>query len=319
MLHPVVSELFWQSLPKHPYCSDDKTARFIRNRDHAVRYLYIQHNAPASVKCLIFDIDKPGAALVWDAVGLPPPTWSATDPESGSGHLCYALKTPVVRTEAARVRPLRYLAAVESAYCQRLGADHQYTGLITKNPLHPYWRVWCPANDVVYDLDDLAEYVDLRNAAKRVPHCEPHPGTLWRNVTVFDQLRDWAYRATREYWAPNGYDRWKHAVWSRAQTLNQFPCPPGPLPENELSAIAKSVAKWCWRYLTPTGWARFVDLTHTPEVQARRGKRSGQVRRQASEQKRASARLMAAQGKGTRAIAVELGVSQSTIVRWLEE
>lgn len=316
MLHPVVQELFQQSLPNRPYCSDDKTARLIRTRDHAVRRLYIQHNPPAAIRWLIFDIDKCGAALSWDDAGLPPPTWSAIDPETGSGHLCYGLKTPVVRTEAGREGPLRYLAAIESAYCERLGADHHYAGLITKNPLHGHWRVWSPANDVIYDLDDLAEYVPLRKVKSLHRH-ESIPGTVWRNVTIFDELRGWAYRAIRDYWGPNGYQAWICAVLARAESLNDFPSQPGPLPEKELRGIAKSIAKWTWKYITPSGWARLVERTHRPEVQAMRGIKSGQIRRQATEDKRASARLMAAAGKSQRAIAAELGVSQSTVSHWL--
>lgn len=319
MLHPAVRDLFYQSLPRRPFCSDDKTARLIRVRDHATRFLYIQHNAPAFVKFLIFDLDEPGAALAWDDAGLPPPTWSATDPESGTGHLCYALRTPVGRTQAARIKPLRYLAAVESAYCARLSADRRYTGLITKNPLHALWRVWCPANDAVYDLSDLADYVELDTVVRLRPREEPSPGTLWRNVTVFDELRTWAYSAVREYWAPDGFDNWKNAVRVRAQALNQFQCPPGPLPNNEIQSIAKSVAKWVWRRITPTGWAQRVRRTHTPEIQAMRGLRSGEVRRQANEEKRASARLMYATGMTQREIAAELSVNQSTISHWLSE
>jgi hypothetical protein len=53
-------------------------------------------------------------------------------------------------------------------------------------------------------------------------------------------------------------------------------------------------------------------------VDARRnaGKASAQARAQASEDKRASARLMRAQGRSLRSIAVELGVPKSTVSDW---
>ena len=49
------------------------------------------------------------------------------------------------------------------------------------------------------------------------------------------------------------------------------------------SSTAKSVAKWTWQNLTPGGFRDYVERTHTPEIQAKRGKvggvRSGEVRR----------------------------------------
>ena len=62
----------------------------------------------------------------------------------------------------------------------------------------------------------------------------------------------------------------------------------------------------------PQGFdARFSAL------QAHRGRMSGLSRAAKAEDKRASARLMAAQGYSSRAIAASLGVNQSTVVRWL--
>jgi len=85
-----------------------------------------------------------------------------------------------------------------------------------------------------------------------------------------------------------------------------------PLDPREVWWIAKSVAKWTWRrFDIEASDKRFREL------QAERGRRSGKARAAASEDKRASARLMAAQGMSTRAIAAELDVDQSTVVRWL--
>ncbi|WP_250145402.1 replication initiation protein, partial [Escherichia coli] len=40
--------------------------------------------------------------MAWDAAGLPPPTWTAQNPENGHAHIAYALSAPVAKSDAAR-------------------------------------------------------------------------------------------------------------------------------------------------------------------------------------------------------------------------
>ncbi|PSU45188.1 hypothetical protein C9J12_23570 [Photobacterium frigidiphilum] len=61
--------------------------------------------------------------------------------------------------------PIRYAAAIQSAFMQRLQADEGYAGLITKNPLHPHWQTECWTKDG-YSLDYLVDFVDIRNHPK---------------------------------------------------------------------------------------------------------------------------------------------------------
>lgn len=301
--------LFVARLPTRPYCSDNKTASLIRTKTHALRRTYIQHNSPVALNWLVFDVDIGSGggppALRWEAAGLPAPAWVAGR-EDGGAHIAYGLRTPVALAEASRIDPLRYAAAIEGAYRDALGADEGYAGLLTKNPTHPAWRVWLPAaaaNGGIYDLGELAEFVDLTKKRKR----RREATGIGRNVELFDRLRLWAYRAVRSYWAPAGYARWHTAVLERAESYNDFS---PPLPTSEVKATAKSVSNWTWKHITPGGFR---------EAQAARGRRSGTARRAASEDKRSSARLMAAQGLSTRAIAAELRVNQSTVARWLRD
>jgi hypothetical protein len=88
-----------------------------------------------------------------------------------------------------------------------------------------------------------------------------------------------------------------------------------PLDAKETWHIAKSVTSWVWKK-DPAAAAAFVSR------QAFKGKlggvASGVARLKASEDKRSSARLMAAAGQSTRQISKDLSVDQSTVVRWLK-
>jgi DNA invertase Pin-like site-specific DNA recombinase len=80
------------------------------------------------------------------------------------------------------------------------------------------------------------------------------------------------------------------------------------LDHREVWHIGRSVGKWTWKHITAQGFSAW---------QAKAAGRSAKVRRDASEDKRASARLMAAAGRTQREIAAELDVNQSTVARWL--
>jgi len=230
---------------------------------------------------------------------------------------------------------------VEYTYAVQMRADLSYSGLLTKNPLHPHWKTVYWGVEALYSLAELADHVTLLPLPQK--RAETH-GT-GRNVFLFDELRRWSYRAVRDYWAPNGLDVWLRVVRDRSGRINrQFP---EPLPESEVTSIAKSVGKWTWRNITPAGLQSLIERTHTPELQAERGRKarnqaeagrkatnqaeagkkatnqaaagvaSGEARRLSREQERATARLLRARGYTQQQIADELGVPQRTLSRWL--
>jgi len=226
--------------------------------------------------------------------------------------LVYGITAPVlVDGLGARDAPLRYLCAVESMMRERLQADPGYSGLITKNPAHPLWRT-LRGPRLAYDLCELAEY--LPGIEKYRPKRRaPEEVGLGRNVALFDLTRKWAYKAIRSYWGGglDGWNRWLSVANSRSLVYNgDFK---QPLGGREVWHIARSVAKWTWRNTTAEGFSAWQTKTG-----AKGGVASGKVRAAASEDKRASARLMAAAGKSTREIAEELGMSQPTVSRWLK-
>lgn len=298
--------------PTKPYCSDDKTARMIRTLEHALRQPYIQANPPHLRVWSIYDVDRPYAALAWESANLPPPAWSACNTENGHAHLVYGLTVPVlVDSPDLRQKPLKYLCAVESAFREKLQADSGYTGLITKNPAYPDWRI-LRGPRMSFDLGELAEYVDLERFA---PKRKPELIGLGRNITLFDSVRTYAYPIIKGYKrAQQGaYVYWQKDLYDHAMSRNGDY--PNPLHHREVYHVAKSVAKWVWnKFDIAKSDAKFSQL------QAYRGRQggtaSGVSRASANEDKRASARMMRAKGMTLRAIAQTLGVSLGAVSGW---
>lgn len=242
--------LFQSRLPYRPYATDDLAAGVrVVGRDVAARRRYVQPNPPALRTWLVFDVDRAGAAHAWEDANVAPPSWIATNPRNAHAHLAYGLEVPVITSDAGRLDPLRYAAAVESGYRRALGADRSYAGLLCKNPLHPDWRVqWCRSD--LYDLPELAEWLPgpLPKPEKRA-----EASGLGRNVSLFDGLRRWSYRARRSF--PGTADQWAAAVLERAEFVNgDFAA---PLPYAEVKATAKSVARWTWKHLSAAGFSEW--------------------------------------------------------------
>ena len=177
---------FYEKLPHKPYCSWGKGERtLIRSKSHAIRFPLIQINTPHLINYLIFDIDAPDAYLHFLDANLPTPSWIAKNPKNGHCHICYALKTPVCKTENARMKPLRYLASIEYSYAKKLGADLRYTGVLTKNPLDADWQTTF-LSPIEYELAELADFIDLETKPKA-----NEVSGLGRNCMMFDTVRFW--------------------------------------------------------------------------------------------------------------------------------
>jgi hypothetical protein len=301
--------------PKKPYCADDLAEGVcIRALQSALKRPYIQANPPHLRVWSIYDIDRPGAALAWEDARLPSPSWAAVNLENLHGHLVWGLSAPVlVDSPDLRQGPLRYLCAVEAAFRARLDADQGYCGLLTKNPTHERWRV-LRGPRIGYTLEELAGCFDVGELSSHVAKSKkPEEVGLGRNVTLFDWLRHWAYVAIRRYRTMRSqFPQWQVECYEKALGRNgDFS---RPLDSRECYHIAKSVAKWTWRK-DAEAQARF--LARQTEKGRKGGVASGKARLAASEDLRTSARLMWAKGMSTRKIADAIGVSKSTVDRWV--
>ena len=284
------------------YCAPEKDAAVLRFKKEALTQPYLQLNPLSFISVLVLDVDRAGAAESWEDGMLPPPTFVAINKENAHAHIGYVLSSPVCRTDAARLKPLQFVAAIQWAYNKRVKGDLAFVGPISKNPLHPRWDVWEPSNAPTYELHELAEYVDLPQILPpRVPG-------IGRNCDLFEDLSKWAYRAIRDCWGPGKEDLWFSIVLNQAQALNTFN---EPLAYSEYKGIARSVARYTWRKTTPDGF-----LQYQSNCGRLGGVASGESRRAQSVEKRIEADLLFSAGLSQRAIAERLDINQSTVSRW---
>lgn len=312
-----------ERLPKKPYCSKGKGfPTYIRTLKSALSYPQIQLNSPTYTHWLIFDVDKEQAAFAWQDCGFPPPTWVTINPENGHAHIVYGLKVAVCTSVNARIAPMRYLAAVYKAMAEKMDADKDYAGVLTHNPLHPQWRTWvvCQSN-TLYELGELADYVDLppySDHFKAKQESEQENYAIGRNVSLFDRVRFWAYKAIRHY-RSGCRSIWEQAVLSQTENLNTFSV---PLSYGEVKCIAKSISKWVWLH-EPESRARFCELQRErgkkAQNQVEANKASIMARQATNEPLVALAMSLHLKGIGCSEIAQCVGKSVRTIWRWLAQ
>lgn len=267
-------------LPAKPLCAPAKNSPYRRrSRTAAAQLPFIEANPLVKQSLIIADIDSGDVAALPKIVGLPPASWAVrTRNAVGTGHIGYALATPVALTDAARRRPVNLLARVELGIREVLGGDPGYTGRIMKNPLAPgeYQDTLWIAEDEddlfpTYGLKDLATALDRIGALPAWDSPRPRQASgIGRNVDVFDRTRKWAYRAIKRYWE-DGQTVWGEVVEAKAMILNAALEVEGrePLPEREIYHLARSITSWTWRKFSPQGFA---------DIQVARGKKLAEKR-----------------------------------------
>jgi hypothetical protein len=290
---------FERILAKAPYCSDDLSEGiYRRNARTALNKKFIELNTPNDISFLLFDIDRQQQSFFsYDDRCLPVPTLITVNPKNGNCHYAYALETPVYRHQGANIKPQAYCRAITAAMTHKLGADKAYTGLITKNPLHENWHT--QFTDKRYELEELAEWVELPTNKYSKQQAQESVNTS-RNCILFDQLRFYAYQYVKT--SQNSFKSVLDHLYVVAQSLNIH-----GLPENEIKATAKSIAKFvCGRYTATSG-------TITPEQL--KGQQTQTLR---ADKKRTEAFKLLGKGYTYTEIAEALNVDSRTVGRWIK-
>jgi hypothetical protein len=286
---PPFLDVFRETLPPRPFCTDELGSLFIRPLAQAVKRRFIQPNNVFDLRWFVYDMDcdEPLTAL-WES-NAPWPNFMATNPENNHAHFFYGLQVPVWKQPEARGAPLRYAASIDIELTRVLGADPCYGGLIAKNPLHDWWIVneFYPA---LYDLQTLGSHLDLSRWDDRRKHLPPIG--LGRNCTLFDVTRHWAYRQIRK----GGFFNEAFFVYECTQYAGErngeFPF---PLPFSEVKATGKSVGKWTWRHMSPEGFREYQRRANKKSQvvrQAISAERADEIRAYKSEHPEASVRVI---------------------------
>lgn len=230
---------FYKHLNEAVVTTDDfEEGTKFRKREKVSQFAYCGLN-PMYRHYLSFDLDDPGSAFRYEAVGLPPPTIITINRKNAHCHYLYKLKTPVAYHANSRAKPQQFFEAIQDAMTSCLKADTAFTHTLTKNPLHTRWKVI--TNPASYHLSDFLEYMDLpkHSAIKPLPDDMNVRG---RNDQLFHTLRLWGYRAVQSYISE---ESWLQEAQSQATEINDsFTC---PLPYKEVHDTAKTTAKWIWK------------------------------------------------------------------------
>ena len=276
-----LKKLFSDKLAHRPYCSDNLDYGLaIRNKLVAKEKKYIQANQPFMVNWLCFDVDYAGVLeTTFKEKFLPAPNFLIENPENKHSHLLYGLVTGVCSSNHARHHPLRYLASVEYSLRKELKADEGFSGLIIKNPLNDNWNTY-EIEKNLWDLGDLADYLTL---PKKLPKKAQLIG-LGRNCTLFELTRKFAYAQITLFRTSSTKEQFHQCIMGYVQTQNTSFSQ--PLQFNECKSISRSISNWTWKNyrqrMDDASWHEYVAKTHTPEIQSRRGKKSGEVRYEGS-------------------------------------
>lgn len=324
---PSILQLVYSRIPKKPYVTNnfDAFGSKIVRKEHCAAFKELQINAPWSRQAIIFDIDHDKEL----DPRLPPPNFVVINPENQHKHAVIVLKTPAMIGPKASTRAQLYYRDIGYAVGQTWGADINYRGTTMHNPFNDLWGLEVFQNEP-YDLSAFKpalEFVKRRDMPANHPR---YRGTLWedgygllgRNCNTFETCRWPAYDL--------GGGATFEVVLELVMSFNESHNRP-MLPYSECRYIARSISNYVLSgkrgqygitdssHLSDDDWQRYVAHTHRPEVQSRRGKRSGEVRRAKSEDKRIIAQGMIDQGYTQSVIAKQLGVSKGCISKWLRQ
>lgn len=229
-----------------PLCSDVLSdGSYHEPREKALRRRYIQTNSTNLIRWLWFDVDREDAWFQPERSRLPLPTMTVINPKTGHAHIGYELEAPVSISSNSHSEPIEFMLAVQRGFTNRLKADVGYSHTLAQNGTHSAFATdWQGATP--YTLPRLNDYLDAKD--KRCRAKESQAG-LGRNCTLFEQLRQIAYRHVLKF-KKSGATEDDFRKFLEGAGLVANHSFEKPLMAAEVRGIAKSVSKWTWARFT---------------------------------------------------------------------
>lgn len=241
-----ILQTYKERLPWHGHATDDpETGVRLYPTEEMLKKSIVQSNPYNSVGWIIIDMDSPTSHLDWQDINAPPPNIISINKRNGHAHLFYGLEKPVHKNDVSSFKALKYCAAVNIALTQYLGGDEGYSMHLSKNPTNDKWLNLFPKQGL-YTLEELGDWLPNlgRVKQKKLPDI-----SLGRNVNLFVNLRMYAYSERR---TATDYQRFYADIYTQAKTYNSSFIT--PLPDGEIRATAKSIAKWTWIHMNNKGF-----------------------------------------------------------------
>lgn len=302
---------FYEDIPKHPYCTNDKGFCYIRAKKQAFKHAYIQPNTPFKVRWLVYDLDYPSAIFAYYDNLAPSPQLIIRNPANMHAHYAYKLTYPVALMGDTNPKAIDYLEAIYTALRHKIHADPSYSGNLIKNPAHPNWETYTTSAPPSYTLEDLALNLDLTQIKKSA-----NDGVYFgRNHEVFERTRHKAYKIAHKY----DFDRLYREILAIANAFNaEFTHPMQP---REIHWIATSITRFC----KSERFGRYSEAFFAKQAEkGRKGglksdsSQGGLARSALYTDKRDLARVLREQGENDTKIAKMLGISRRTLYNWFK-
>lgn len=320
---------FELSLPNWTHVSHAKgNASALVGGPAKLDFALIQVNDPWTIRWFVVDCDIPGSAFLWKKKGLPAPHFVIVNPASKRTQWLYRLRTGVHTHDTARSEPVAFLNRINQALVAFGVQDPCFSmrGLV-KNPLSQDWETLTNPGPA-YSLKDLADCIpkdvfSVQRVGRWSTWRESSRPDLFegpiregaRNLSLFDQLRLWAYREVQHFESlpseSNRRARWSSHVLEKAKAINQTFDP--PLGLAEVKGVTRSVGNWVFsKYDSDQG------ATHSEE--ARKAQARGAKARRARREKEITEAIQILQSTNERvtvpAVAALIACSESTVKRY---
>lgn len=244
-------------LPRRPMATDHfDEGVYRRSREVALGMRNIETHPAALKNMFVVDVDHEDSLnrVMENRHGYTPNVF-VENPANGHGHAIWFMADPMPTTEAALNRTKKsnfYADAIHEGLRRAVDGDPNYTGRLTKNPLHPDWDAyWRKDADKGYHFAELAEPLrrdgfmpepewGIKRTRGRRNAGEGNGIGEGRNADLFNDTRFYAYALQTQV----GGDRslFRDRVHDFAYARNaEFEL---PLSTNEAGLVAKSVVKF---------------------------------------------------------------------------